>query len=59
MYNISLGDYVCASPLTRDLKKFMNFPEEIPDLNMKINNNIKGFNVCVYLFSFKYWENLI
>ena len=56
LYNISLGDYACASPLTRDLKKFMNFPEEIPDLNIKINNNIKGFNAGVYLFSFKYWR---
>ena len=56
LYKISLNDYACASPLTRDLKIFMNFPDEIPELKIKIDNNLKGFNAGVYLFSFKYWK---
>ncbi len=56
LYNIELGEYTCASPLTRDLKQFMNFPDEIPELNIKINNDINGFNAGVYLFSLKLWR---
>ena len=56
LYDIPLGNYICASPLTRDLKTFMNFPNEIEELNIKINNKIKGFNAGVYLFSLEYWR---
>ena len=56
LYDIELGRHLCASPLTRNLKKFMNFPDEIPELNIKINNDINGFNTGVYLFSPKLWR---
>lgn len=56
LYNIELSqEFPCASPLIRG-NYHMEFSESIPDLNININPQFKGFNTGVYLFNCRYWR---
>ena len=56
LFNIDLGEKIMAAPLTRNLDKYMNFPDKISELKINVDKTYKGFNAGVYLYSLKKWR---
>ncbi|MBN19994.1 MAG: hypothetical protein CL678_01815 [Bdellovibrionaceae bacterium] len=50
-------NFQCYSPLIRNTRDYMSFPEYIPEFDIKLDLNINGFNTGVYLFNCNYWRD--